>query len=63
MKAWQQRVFEEQAELNVRIGKLHAFLYSDVEIGPIDYILLVLQLRAMQTYSNILECRIQRFQG
>ncbi len=58
---WQQRVFQERAELDVKRAKLTAFLALDTA-GPIDAHLLNRQLNAMTEYSDILGDRIARFE-
>lgn len=59
----QQRVHEEFAELNSRLGKLKAFVVGDVFKGipEPDQELLEAQVHAMAAYSAVLAKRIERF--
>jgi len=59
---WQQRVIDEQRDLNEKIVKLTAFIYgSEPRTPSIDWELMQEQLRAMQTYSGVLCRRIISF--
>lgn len=57
------RVIEEQAELATRLEKLNAFLPTPVfaNLDPTDKFLLKKQAEVMQTLSDILVQRINRF--
>ena len=59
----QQRVVDEKAELDERLGKLHAFLKTGVfkSLPDEDQILMDRQARAMRMLSGILGERIARF--
>jgi hypothetical protein len=60
---WQQRVIDEKAELDARIGKLCDFFGSGAyrDLGDIDRHLLGVQLSHMRDYAHILGMRIARF--
>ena len=64
MQPHQQRVIDEQAELETRLGKLTAFLqtdqYSDLDIE--DQSLLFRQAVIMKRYLNVLKGQIARFE-
>ena len=55
-----ERLNEEQRELNEKVDKLHAFLYSDKidKASAYQQDLLRIQLYAMRTYLDILSTRI-----
>ncbi|MGS0941570.1 crAss001_48 related protein [Pseudomonas luteola] len=60
----QQRVVDERAELNARIGKLDMFIDSNPvfeKLSDKDQELLKAQRKAMQEYSGILSQRILLF--
>lgn len=59
----QQRVVDEKAELDERLGKLHAFLKTGIfkSLPDEDQILMDRQARAMRMLSGILGERIARF--
>ena len=61
----QQRVLTEKVELDEKIDKLHSFVVGDNFTSIVknvqEQILLLQQLTAMQSYSKILEARIQFF--
>lgn len=63
MQPHQQRVSDEKAELDERIGKLGAFIHGDVfpTLPGADQLLLIEQHSAMIVYSEILAKRIARF--
>jgi hypothetical protein len=60
---WQQRVIDEKAELDERIGKLCAFLRSDAyrALPDTDRFLLDRQIGHMRDYAHILFMRVARF--
>ena len=60
---WHQRVIDEKAELDARIGKLCAFLQSDAyrALPDVDQRLLDRQLSHMRDYAHILFMRVARF--
>ena len=64
MKPHEERVIEEQKELQTKIDKLTDFL----ELAPLpglehtQYVLLQIQLTAMLTYNNVLVHRIRLFE-
>lgn len=60
---WQQRVIDEKAELDARLGKLCDFFGSGAyrDLGDIDRHLLGVQLSHMRDYAHILGMRIARF--
>jgi hypothetical protein len=60
---WQQRVIDEKAELDERIGKLCAFLKGDAyrSLPDVDRHLLDRQLSHMRDYAHILFMRVARF--
>jgi len=59
MEAWQQRLFEERAELDAKVKKLQAFIASDKfkELDSGQQWLLHWQEDAMQTYGMVLYYR------
>ena len=59
----QQRVVDEKAELDERLGKLYAFLKTGIfkSLPDDDQILLDRQAMAMSILSGILKARIARF--
>ena len=63
MDAYMQRVVEEKEQLDERIGKLAAFLYSNNggALGAEEYNLLDCQLKIMTEYSRILRERINLY--
>ena len=65
MKDYQQRVVDEQVELNTKIGKLLVFLgsskFHDLSID--EQARMQRQYSAMQKYSDVLAERITAFQG
>ena len=64
MKDYQQRVVDEQVELNTKIGKLLVFLgsskFHDLSID--EQARMQRQYSAMQKYSDVLAERITAFQ-
>jgi hypothetical protein len=60
---WKQRVIDEKAEIETRIGKLCAFLKSDAyrALPDTDRFLLDRQLSHMRDYAHILFMRVARF--
>lgn len=65
MQEWQQRVIEEYDELKGRTDKLEIFRNGDSwdNLDIIDQTLLENQYLFMIGYGNILEKRIERFEG
>jgi len=65
MQDWQQRLVEEYEQLKGRTEKLEAFRHADgwAELDIIDQTLLENQYLFMVGYGNILEKRIERFEG
>jgi hypothetical protein len=65
MQDWQQRLIEEYEQLKGRTEKLDAYRASDSwqELDIIDQTLLENQYLFMVGYGNILEKRIERFEG
>lgn len=63
MKPHQQRVVEEKAELDDKLGKLQKFIQGDVfsTIDPFEQVNLRDQSRIMAEYSRILGVRIANF--
>ncbi len=63
LEDWQVRVLNEKADLDVKISKLHAFVYSDKYKNVLfpDNVLLAKQLGFMTAYSGILADRIGWF--
>lgn len=62
MEAWQERVVQEKAELDVKLEKLNSFLSSpDPGISGGDLRLLLDQRHFMSRYSEVLGLRISRF--
>lgn len=63
MKPYQQRVVNEKAELDDRLGKLKTFLETEVfsDLDNDERKRLQLQFLAMNTYSQILGERIAHF--
>lgn len=63
MQPFQQRVVDEKAELDTRLGALTQFLLTpQAEKLPVDdHVLLQLQAKIMGDYSAVLERRIARF--
>ena len=64
MNAFQERVISEKRELDIKLGKLYAFLKTKAFDGlsRIDQELLQSQSRHMQFYSDVLGKRILRFE-
>lgn len=61
---YQQRVIDEQSDLEEKITKLSKFIGTDYacsELDTFDLKLLSLQLSAMDKYNDILKLRISRF--
>jgi hypothetical protein len=57
------RVIEEKAGLEARLGKLYNFLYNDISISNLDQSdidLLSTQYEIMSAYSKILKIRIEK---
>jgi len=56
------RILEEKAQLDERLLKLKSFIESDAfkQIDPVQQDLLIIQKRAMETYSSCLDARITR---
>lgn len=65
MKDHENRVFEEQGQLDEKITKLSDFMHGKVysNLKPVDQGLLMVQIRAMRLYSVVLSERIERFMG
>ncbi len=65
MKDWQERVLEENKELEARGIKLFNFIESPVydTLPKFDRIALVTQFTYMQGYCRILETRIKEFEN
>lgn len=63
MQPYQQRVVEEQEELDIKRDRLRAFFGTDLyrELDPAEQSRLNRQLEAMTLYSNILAERIAAF--
>ncbi len=63
MESYQERVIEEKKELDEKINRLSNFINSDKynQIDVSGRIRFDRQLAAMQTYSNILNERINTF--
>jgi hypothetical protein len=65
MAPYQQRVLDEQRELQGRIERLHAFIdspnFESVVPDKIDRLLLTAQASAMTAYGLVLQLRIDRF--
>jgi len=65
---WQQRVIDEKAQLDERLGKLNTFIEADEKkplddrLLPVDRNLLITQRHHMRQYSVILERRISNFE-
>lgn len=62
MSDFKQRLIEEKKELNEKTDKLRSFIASEKfkEIDAVQMTLLNVQLKAMETYSQILFERIVR---
>lgn len=60
---WQQRVIDEQRELQGRLDRLHAFVLGGQfeELPEVERLDLARQVRAMIHYNEILVRRIARF--
>lgn len=66
MEAHQQRVVDEQTELDDKIGKLQNFISDSpifIKLDKDDRVLLDHQLSTMRNYSKILGERIKRFKS
>lgn len=64
MEAWQNRVIEEKTALDEKLVKLRAFIDTEgffERVEAEDRTLLYNQVASMQSYSNTLEKRIERF--
>jgi len=63
MKAYQQRVIDENAELNNNRQKLIDFMHGETypELSAIEQGLFMVQLVAMNNYSGALSRRIELF--
>lgn len=63
MEYWQERLVQENKELDEMITKLKAMICSDrfEVLCNVDQILLVQQLAAMKQYASALKARIKRF--
>lgn len=59
----EKRVVDECTELEVKIDKLIEFMHGDFypTLPAIDQGLLMVQIRNMQSYANVLRDRIERF--
>lgn len=66
MKDWQQRVVDEQAELDKRGQKLSDFINEDGgvydSLPKDDRLALLVQLEAMSNYMEALDIRIEGFE-
>jgi hypothetical protein len=61
MSDWKERVSLELNDLNVKIGALNKFLTNEDAFRTVSmqqHTLMYLQLRTMQTYSEILTMRL-----
>lgn len=65
MQDWQQRVVDEQRELNSKLRDLIAFTVTEEyrKLTTVDRNLMIEQQGAMAAYNNILADRIARFQA
>ena len=63
MEAYQERVLEERAQLNDRLNKLDAWLYTEKFncLSLDDQDLLITQQRIMVEYLDVLDQRINNF--
>lgn len=63
MEDFQQRVVEEKEELETKMEKLSDFMHGDTyaELSATDQGLLMVQLVAMQNYSDALSRRMELF--
>lgn len=63
MKTYQLRVIGERKELDNTIHKLTSFMHTDTyaELSAVDQGLLMVQLVAMNNYSDALSRRIELF--
>lgn len=63
MQPHQQRVVEEKTKLDDSISKLISFMHADIyaTMSPIEQGLLMVQLVAMENYSDALGRRIELF--
>lgn len=64
MKPFQQRVVEEQKELDIRLGKLRVFIGTATfkDLPTAERKRMWRQLDAMTVYSNVLVERIEAFE-
>jgi len=61
MEPYQERVIEENKELEIKIDKLSAFLQGSFSLTDDERWLLDTQLTLMGLYSDVLRKRIQNF--
>jgi len=61
MESWQERVIEENKELEIKIDKLSAFLAGSYSLTDEDRWLLETQGTLMGLYSDVLRKRISQF--
>ena len=61
MKSYQQRVIDEQEELESKLQKLNEFLDGGAMISATEQENLLKQARIMTEYSEILQTRIEWF--
>lgn len=63
LEAYQERVLEERAQLNDRLNKLDAWLYTEKFncLSLDDQDLLITQQRIMVEYLDVLDQRINNF--
>lgn len=63
MEAYQQRVVEESCGLDEKIGSLVDFMHSEIyaNLSAVNQGLLMVQLVAMNNYSDVLDRRIELF--
>jgi len=57
------RVVEEKAQLDEKIGRLSDFMHGNIypKLSATDQGLLMVQIRTMGAYSGVLAYRIERF--
>lgn len=62
--AWQQRVLEEKADLDARLGRLNQFIGSGTyrALTPREQFLLHDQAKAMRAYQAALRARIKSWE-
>lgn len=61
MKTYVKNMVIEHQELCEKINNLHNFVYNEKaseKVNKVDYANMCIQLNAMKTYANALECRI-----